>query len=468
MTKKTGEFYKSPMMEDVNMVLEDGDKDQLLKLTAIFHTEKEDFRAISVLSFENMRDYYKETGESFSLTVMMGLGDYTYRLIPFAENLEVSVVETFHDEAGIKSKTKKPRETRYKVLIDPNANTNVHGDQLANTSIKDLNLSGPITVGFELVDRYEEKFRLLQIDGVFNNTPDELLVGCFIDAGKKIKVDGKPILSAVDMDKPDNKDVYKNLLVPSKIFLRDLPGWLQENSKGVYAAGIGSFFQTFEKKPTWFNYPLYKPERFDEDKRKLVIMAVPENKLPSSERTYRTEGKVTYILSTGSKKIVQTARNRELNTGIGFRMADAEAFMNKPVEIKEDGIKAVRNRLNYELADYQRRDKVGYAPVYKSSSTPFIQISRVLANRFSAVSISWENSDPSLLYPGMPVKYCYMDRGKYKEMKGTLAKVFSVSSVQNNPMTDGYCRRTTQMVILAEAPEDFPDNEPEKELSGYQ
>ena len=55
---------------------------------------------MKVLVYENLRDYYKDTGETFHIRVMMTFGDYIYRVIPFKDNLEISLTTSWMFEGG--------------------------------------------------------------------------------------------------------------------------------------------------------------------------------------------------------------------------------------------------------------------------------------------------------------------------------------------------------------------------------
>lgn len=466
--KSNGIVNTTPLWEDILSVVGSSDKKRNLHVSAIFHTEKEDFPVMKVLLVENKRDYYKSTGEYGAISVYMSMGDYIYRLIPFRDHLEISLKTTCMDDSGKSHKDNPPTVVRYKALINFNINPFPSSENISNRSIADLNLLPPVTATLELQDRCEELLRLKTLDGSFSNkTTEQILKGAWLHEANKVKVDGKDIVQILQIDPPDNSAVYGNLVIPNGTLLRDIPGFLQEKGKGVYTGGIGSFFQRYNNKPGWFVYPLYKKERFDQDRFKLVIYAVPEGKMPGMNRTYRTEGKITYIAATGEKKMADTSKNTDLNHGTGFRMPDAEAFMLKPVEIGPDGIKANRRRLVHEVSHRERKDQINSANMQSSSANSFKQYSDVLSREFSAVAVTWENSNPDLLYPGMPVKYVYMDRGEYIESKGTLVTAYSVTKLIGNPLEESNHAVSTQLNILVEPQSFLPVNDKKTQVGEY-
>lgn len=457
----TGSIVNTPLWNDVLSICEGKDLKRNVHISATFHSEKEDFPVLKVLMHENHRDYYKLTGEYGVLTSFMAMGDYVYRLLPFRDNLEVTIKVVFKTDTGDDPKDSPVVETRYKALIDLKLNPFPSSESLSNKTLKDLNILPPVTVKVELQDRSEELLRLITISGSYKNvTMEQMLRGIFIHETNKIKVNGKPIVEVLEVDTPDNKVPVANLLLPqtSNIYLRDLPGYLQQKSKGVYSSGIGSFFQRYKNKATWFVYPLYDVNRFNSDKTKLVIYGVPEDKLPAMDRTFRQEGKIIYIVATGEKKMVDNSKNPDLNSGTGFRMADAEAFMLKPVVITEDGFTANRRRLSSEVSNSSRKDQTNSAPSFAGSANSFLRYSEVLGRACAGLALIWNNSNPDLLYPGMPVKYVYMDKGEYVESKGTLVTAFTITKIVGNPIEGTSHAITSQLNIFLEPRSGQPDN----------
>lgn len=457
--KSEGNIENTPLWIDIFSILSKGNSKRQLHISAIIHNEKEDFPVIKILLLENKRDYYRSTGEYSNLTVFMTASDYLYRVIPFRDHLEISLKLTVFFDKDVKGKDKKSEIVRYKALISFDKNSLPTSENISNRERNELNLLPPVTVMFELQDRNEEVLRLKTIDGTFNNVGVEaMLKSSFLDSLSDVKIDGKPVVEVVDVVPPDNKKSLMNLVIPSGTLVRDLPGFLQEKSKGIYKTGLGSFFQRYKNKPTWFVYPLHDKDRFKTDVVKLVIYSIPPEKMPGMNNTYRTEGKVIYVVTTGDRKAADTSKNTDLNQGVGFRMSDPESFMIKPVEITETGINANRRRLNTEIAGRERKDQLNSASYQPLSGNQYSHFSRLASNNFSGMAVVWENSDPSLLYPGMPVKYVHMDRGDYIESKGTLIGCFSVTKLIGNPLEESDHVTSTQLNIFMEPQSRLPNN----------
>jgi hypothetical protein len=151
-------------------------------------------------------------------------------------------------------------------------------------------------------------------------------------------------------------------------------------------------------------------------------------------------------------------KNHQLNKGSGFRMTDLDAIMRKPVVIENDKIVAKRNRLNYEVVSKERKDKINFAPTVNVESSPLLEVSRIRASELSKVSFVWDNSDHTLIIPGMPIKYVYMHRGKYTEVKGTVVMAKHRIQLQGNPGVDSVYKSSSSITALIESTNDTPDN----------
>ena len=147
-----------------------------------------------------------------------------------------------------------------------------------------------------------------------------------------------------------------------------------------------------------------------------------------------------------------------MNEGSGYRMPDARAYMKKPVKITENGPQASRAELNHEVIIKERSDGLNYAPVAQGgpSSNPFIERSKILQRSMAQIDLVWENSDPMLIYPGMPCKYIYLSQGKAISLKGTILFVHSFAAKVEKYNASAF-RMTCRISIACEAQSKRPE-----------
>ena len=212
-----GEIISTSLWDDILSVTGTTDRSRILRLFITIHTEKEDFQPMKVLVYENLRDYYKDTGETFHIRVMMTFGDYIYRVIPFKDNLEISLTTSWMFEGGDENEDLPPKEVRYKALLDTQKNPFFGSQSLTNRSNIDLNHMPLQEINFELVDRREELLRLKTVSGIYRNiSVEQVLRGVFFHEANKIKVDGKNSIEVLDLDPPDQKNSVPELLLPDR------------------------------------------------------------------------------------------------------------------------------------------------------------------------------------------------------------------------------------------------------------
>ena len=422
-----------------------------VRMAGFIHTEEEDISIFKVLREELIRDYLRKTGEYRTMALYLAAGDYFHRLLPYKENLEVSIRYSHHYDSGALDPKRKPKVIRFKALFHPDKNPTPSNDSFTNRTVEDLNRMEPIEVMLELQDRREEVFRIKTTSGMFPAVDTETFIrGITSFELEKIMVDGKAPLDVIEIDKPDQTQTYKELFIPHGTALKDIPGFLQEHRAGIYKAGIGSFLQEWRDNLTWFVFPLYKPERFKEDRHKAVIYGMPPEEVAGLDRTYREEMKTIYIVTSGNSLQVDGGRNSELNDGVGFRTPDATAFMKKPVEITKEGVKANRGRLMSEAATRDRKDQLQYMPVGDPTANMFFEASKVLKQQYLLQTVTWENSDPEKIYPGMPCRYVYFDKGEYIELMGSIVMSYTVTSINGSAAEDKTMMRSTQLLVLLE------------------
>ncbi len=458
---ETNDIKGHPLWEDYKSIFDKPETADNIHLSGEVHTTEEDIPIFKILQAENIRNYMKETAEFFVITTYIAAGDYLYRVYPFKDNLEVTIKQTWMTTKGEIDEDRPPKTNRYKAIFSADKNPRGTNDPLGQRKIEDLNRLSPVTMILELQDRCEEALRTKSISGIYDNLnmEDVIRAATFYEI-QKVKVEGKVPLEVIDIVEPDNQEPYPHLLLPNNIFVEDLPGWLQEKAKGVYNTGIGSFFQRFEDKPSWFVYPLYNDERFEKTGKKLVVYDVPPGRMPGMDTTYRKEGDVLYIATTGNTANLKNSYNRELNQGVGFRFADGESFMKKPVEITGDGVNAKRKRLNHEFTNYDRKDQNPYAPTYQSSSNPYFMMSKNVAYQMVLHVVAWESSDPDLIYPGMPCRFVYADKDEKLEIDGTVVLCFTNTVIQGNPLEDRRHVRMTQLGLMLRRQSLEPENPP--------
>lgn len=463
-----GSIENTPLWNDVKATILSGPKVVKSNYFVMIHTAEADFPILKLIQVEEYCHYEANLGPSMSVHFQLGLGDYTYKLYPFRANLEVSVKKIPQKEDGGDDMEEDVPVVRYKAVLTLGMNPEVTGTKIADKDYQTLNTSNLVTVQLDLQDRDFEPLRLKTFPGgTFRNlTVKDIIYTCLLGESRNVLVDGKPPVDGIDIVDPDNTKRIANLIIPSGMRAAMIPSFLQEKSHGVYNSGLGTFFQRYNGEAFWFVYSLYDPTRFEDDVGRMVIFSVPKDKLPGIDRTYRQDGKIVYVVATGDRSFRDTGNIVDVNEGIGFRMTDAGAMMRKPVIMTEEGPKADRARLNTEVAGRERADGNYFSPVVTQSVNPFIQLSSLAQRQLGRLEIAWENSDPDLIYPGMPIKYVFMDKNEYRECRGVIIGKYSTTGIIGTASVSNSYRTTTHISAMVEQYTMTPDEMPKMDSPG--
>lgn len=457
----TYDIENTPLWADIKDTVFSGKKPIRFEYRAMLHTVKEDLPILTVVAIDTVRDYHNNIGDILQVQFKFPLGDYMVRLYPYRTNLEFTLKRTQLEEVeAAKVPNSKIYTERYKAVFLIKENPVISAGSLETLDIETLNKSDIVDVKLQLLDRSLEPIRIKTTSGIYRNVTNKQVIHSVLGGeSNKVMVDGKPAIDGLDIVNPDNSESRKHINIPTGTLITGLPTFLQEKMGGVYGSGIGTYLQTYNEKKLWFIYPLYNIERFNENVKKVIFYAVPNDKLQHIDRTYKEDASITRIAVTSTKKYTDSAETDNMNAGVGFRMADARAFMKKPVQMTLEGPKAVRTRLNHEVGQFDRKDGLNYSPVAEDgpSDNPFKEYTKILARNLARVDLVWENANPSLLYPGMPCKYVFNSKGKTIELKGVIVFMHALTAMQGHTFNDTTYRTNCQVTILTEKYHEEPE-----------
>ena len=166
------------------------------------------------------------------------------------------------------------------------------------------------------------------------------------------------------------------------------------------------------------------------------------------------------MLATGEVKLKDDSEEQQLNLGNGVRFADANNFMTGFVDTVDNKAVASRGSNNSEFISVPRLN--GNNNVQMSSNpitaNPFMEYSKLARRQGNMITLAWENSQPSLIYPGMPVKIMYMDDDDIVTVYGILLKAHSFVQTKGQGMTDNRHLIQTSMSIFIKRINTSADN----------
>jgi len=417
---------------DIKQVITNNTNTGKYGVKVILHTEKLDLSGMIVHTLDEVKDYVNQAATKWMIDISFPMGTYVYDIYPYRHNLELTLFKTKVYESGAKPKNTKELWQKFKVIFRPE-NLNVEGTQYHAFDKATLNIRDFTTIKLELLDLGFELLRTKLVSGNYLNTNRETLIKTLIGVESSvIKVNGKPIVDAVNVVPSHNKDLIKQVTIPSNTKLISIVDYIQNKAGGLYKEGAGLFYQWYNDKRTVFCYPIYTDTQVSNSDKQLMLYALPSDMSSGIEKTYKDQNNVLVVLVTGQQNMSDNQQHLTNNDGVGVRVTDPRSLMNKPVLIFPDikkPLKITRPANQTEVSFYERDDKVNTSKDYGVSSNPYPAYSQTVAGKMQRLDVVWENSDSQLLYPGMIVTYHFQKGKVIHKLKGTLVAVHAVGSL---------------------------------------
>ena len=415
------EITYTPLYREAMSIVNNGETGSNVGWRAIIHIlgQNKTYTPLQVIAINIRCDFIKAYTDEFTCTLLIPLGKYARLIYPNRTSLEITLTKSPLREASEEVRYDEDLESeRYSaILIDGDKSPTV--GQGRETNDEDtLDLMDMLPVSFQLTNKAMEKVRMVSVGGTFRNTTVKSVIQTLLTKeAQNIKVDNKRVIEGVDIQEPKNTNVRDHVLLPQGIKMFDVCDYIQKNI-GVYNAGIGSYVRN----RIWYVFPLYDTTRFTETKQTLSLLILPRNKFPQLERTYRKKGNSLTVLITSETGFRDDSGTQYLNFGNGARFADANKFMEGFNETKDNRTLVARAKNVNEFKIEDRPDKVNLINVTQNKITanPYYEYSKVIGRKGGVFKTIWENSDPSLLIPGMVTRISYYDEGEVKEIYATL------------------------------------------------
>lgn len=449
------EIDDSPLMNEVDKVIEDGPRDVYYRWEAEFKikdtfegelplTEKDKklaleeelnekiYKPLKFLSFDTERDYEKNYGDYLKLRAFVPYGTWVKVLFIAREHLLCTITKTPLIESTYEVDPDREIVTvSYDCIPQMREDLEIEVSRFAMQDKFTLDTTfAPLEIDFELLDRSLEMTRKVTMGAIVRKQkPEDVIKGIMTKFTEDLEIDEGKAVEKITLIKPDNDEEREHFLIPHGTKILDVPNFIQNKCGGVFSTGLNTFFQNNQI----YIYPIANLKRFDEEEQTLTVIRVPENRYTDIERTYKLDDKRLTVLATSESKFSDINKAMLLKEGNGVRYADARKFMNKITETKDNKSTIKRKDTNHEYLSVplEKQNSVEMAET-RIHSNPFKEYSKQAKKDGGLFSFVWQNADISLLYPGMPVKVLYSDQEDVKELQGVLLKVHGViqSTVQ--------------------------------------
>lgn len=398
------------------------------------------------------RDYDANYCDEIVVDLVLGIGTFQQLIIPNATNLTIALTKTAMVEGGGALNQAIPAQTQtFRGTLLKQASGTVAGNSTYMTTLNEGNLMGMGIVRFQLVDLAIEQTRMQSLGTILRKTTiGDAIKYLVTKIAQGLKVDSAHQIKGVDMVEPNNTVVYDHVVVEQGTKAVDVPRYIAHHAGAPYSAGFGAYLQD----SIWYLYPLFDLTLFDKAKgRTLTVLNIPKNRMPQTERTFRTTSNQVIVLATEETRHADISEALQLSIGNGARYADAKQTMQGFVTVKDNKATALRvqNANEYVAGSRPNGNNNVQLSNAKITSNTFNEMSKLAPRLGSLLVITWVNSDPTLIYPGMPCKYVYEVSGQLFELKGQVIKTQTqYASTRPGIFPDVAHRSTTALTMFVE------------------
>lgn len=416
--------------------------------TATFVTEQEEIATMSVTSIDWVRDYRNASADEIMLTVMVPYGVLNHRILPFKENLRLTIERRAVSLSGVERPVDVVVQT-FDAFIQHEDESAAMGTQreFANQEISDMSALKEVRV--QLMETAFTILRTRMVGGVFRNCrPYDVLMTLINDASFSLDVDDEDAVRGIHSVEPSNNLARENIVIPHGMPLVSLADKLQSQHGGIYNSGIGCYYQKGE----WYIWPLYDSTRFDEVEKKALFVIVPDNTLIGVEHTWRLQDETYLVVTvTGGTRKLDMSEMGLMNEGDGTRYVNAENLMGNFLDVKDGKASANRSKNAIEYSGVERRGPtMSRVSGDITTSNPFHEASKVVARSGAFITMNWENSNPDLVFPGMQCEVAFLVQGVPQYINGVVVFAHSFSALSGEGLHQRIHQVTTQVAVMVD------------------
>ena len=443
------EIENSSLYQDVLEVTQSSVKPVHYTWKATIHVGDTDIEAMKVVSRDTLMEFDLKYAEEMMLSVELGLGTYAHRIYPNQDRLDITLTRfPIGEVADAQNDGQNVQSQRYTAVLVDRGDVKLESNNANTPTETVLNLTNLLTVEFQLINKTLEQLRLKTFGVTVRDTTVEKAIKAILTTfSKQLNVDAEKLPQGVSMVKASNQTKYDQLIFPHGLRLVQVPAFVQEHY-GIYSAGLGYFYH----QGYWYLYPRYNVERYMDTEKTLTVINVPQNRFTGVERTYKQVGSHLTILATSEVRLEDRSTSLQLNAGNGARYADANQFMENFTLTKDNKTVAARARNTSEYLSVERPNGMNNIRFSDKAITanPYAEFSKLAERNGAYFSMRWENSDQSLIVPGMVAKILFLDGEEIKELYGSLIKVHHYDQMAGVGYTSTRFTSHTVLVFFVE------------------
>lgn len=407
------DVLQSMMSRTINRVMTSKGKDRAHEWLIQIKTPDEIITPLAVDEVFLTRHYTKAIGDSVSVRMTIGAGDYAHGLYPGRSKLRACLMRVPLGMAL--TYAKNPHLVTQTVWYDAHLFDQSSPAVEQNTrklgSREQGNINSIVEVELMLLDPALDVLRKTTTDTIVHNTTGAQAIRAILtNAFPSIRQLTGRDLKGVDLAPGYNPEILKNIRVPNHTQLVEVFRVINTEVGGIYGAGLWAYLQGDH----YYLYPPYDSSRYRKSPRRLTCINISGQQLQHAERTWLAEDGELIYLSTGESRHEDTSERLQLNEGNAVRFTDPRKLLNDYVQVENNRAVVDQSRVANEFTTDRRPDGLNFIKEADRPVTTRInaESSKLALRSGFYVQTRWDNADPDLIFPGMPCRYMYLNNEK--------------------------------------------------------
>lgn len=440
------EFFQTTLGSEYNAILNEA-RAKYFKYEAILVTEEGEVPAMAITSMDWIRDYRNAAADEILMTLTIPWGKYLNRILPFKENLRITILKTTIGGAGSSTSDFTVEQTFNAFLqAEDEGDTMGTNPMTATEDVSDL--SGLKTITVQLQEVAFTILRTKMVGGAFVDTrPFDVLMSLLSGASFNLDVEKVDAVTGINAVDPNNTSTRSNIMIPHGLPLVSLADKLQTQYGGIYNSGIGCYYQ----KGAWWVWPLYNMKMYDEVKETALFILPPTRRLGGVEHTWKkVDGHLTVIV-TGGVSRSDPSELLLLNEGNATRYVNPDNLLEGFFEVGQNKAVAKRSSNSSEYEAISRRSgSMSRVNADMTHSNNYHEASKLVARNGAYITMEWENSDPDVLIPGLQCEVGFFHEGRAVFINGVLVHAHSYSALSGMGLHQTVHQVTTEVVVMVD------------------
>ncbi len=376
-------------------------------------------------AMNNSRDYVNQYTDAICLDLVLNDQEYQRLVVPNRNQLKIRI---FKEPAAALTGNQVPGKIvvqEFIAMLYDNSSAIMESNTLMNSNSNVGQKAQLVTVRFFLLNKTIENLRLRKLGPTYRETlAAECIRGMLHQETTASASIVSEIYNGLDLVEGHNQTIKKQIMIPHGtpvIGEGSVIRQIEEDVGGIYNSGFNYYYQ----KGYWYLYPPFNTERYNTTKNKtLTIINVPQDRFPGMEKTYRETANQVIVICTGATIHQDNSGSAQKNDGNAVMYVDSSKVFNDFYKMEGDKLivdaKTNVNKFGINETDRTTSNKEVVIKNKGVSTQYFKEFSKLSLRLGMVVGCKWENADPDLIYPGMPVCFMYLDGDQPRQVYGSV------------------------------------------------